>query len=212
MQTRAKAAAAKGVVPPAPIAAQTPAKPKSKTVALDKLTGEGSGVEKAFMPKTVIELVPGTVGQTLGRHTFKNCVPRPGDMIVKSVEVKVQVVGEGEREARVRKDANIFEILGGAFAGEDLSDNGKLKLLTKPFKMTDGAVFKFERTRSVVKMSLYYHTWDDHLLRFGVEVSPLSEQWVRSHVPLGKCSLRRRHRHVSQSQSTSQMRSHWNNW
>jgi hypothetical protein len=44
-------------------------------------------------------------------------LPRKGDFLVKSVEVKVQVVGEEEREDRVRKDdANIFEILSGGQA------------------------------------------------------------------------------------------------
>jgi hypothetical protein len=97
------------------------------------------------MPKTAIELVPGTVGQSLGKETFKRCVPSPGDRVVKSVNIKVQIVGEEEREARVRKDASIFEISGGAFAGKEFPVEDKLKLLTKPSKMADGAVFKFTR-------------------------------------------------------------------
>jgi hypothetical protein len=55
---------------------------------------------------------------------------------VKSAEIKVQVVGEPEREATLRKDdENIFEILGAAFEMEDFPDTEKLELLAKPFKM-----------------------------------------------------------------------------
>jgi hypothetical protein len=38
--------------------------------------------------------------------------------------------------------------------------------------MNDGAESKFERHRSIVKLSLEYTTWDSRLLRFGVKVSP----------------------------------------
>jgi hypothetical protein len=38
--------------------------------------------------------------------------------------------------------------------------------------MEDGAVFVFERTQQIAKLSLEYHTWDNRTLRFGVEVSP----------------------------------------
>jgi hypothetical protein len=93
-------------------------------------------------------------------------------MVVSSIEVKVQVVGEPLRDVRVRKDANIFEILGGAFAGEEFPDDEKLKLLTKPFKMEEDAVFKFERINTVARLALKYHTPDNRMLRFGVEVSP----------------------------------------
>jgi hypothetical protein len=93
--------------------------------------------------------------------------------VVKSVEVIVQVVDEPNRPATVRKDdAKIFEILGGAFEMEEFSADDKLRFLTKPLKMENGVVFKFETVKSVVRLSLDYITLDNRLLRFGVEVSP----------------------------------------
>jgi hypothetical protein len=128
-----------------------------------------------FKPNTTVQLVPGKVGEFCQREHFKNCRPRQGDFVYESVEVKVQVIGEGERTARVRKDeANMFQILGHAFTGEEFPVEDKLKLLTKPFKMEDGAVFKLERVETIVKLSLDYTTWDNRLLRFGVEVSAMA--------------------------------------
>jgi hypothetical protein len=81
-------------------------------------------------------------------------------------------MGEPERPVTVRKDdANIYEILGGAFEMEEFPAEDKLQLITNPFKMEDGAVFKFERVKTIAKMSLDYITWDNRLLRFGVDVS-----------------------------------------
>jgi hypothetical protein len=107
---------------PAPPAVPTPPKQKSiKRAALpEKLNGEGPGTERVFLPNGIVKTVPGKIGETFAKEHFKTCSPRQGDFVVKSVAIKVQVVGEGEREVRVRKDdANIFEILGGAFAGEE---------------------------------------------------------------------------------------------
>jgi hypothetical protein len=56
------------------------------------------------------------------------------------------------------------------FATEEFPEADKLKLSTVPFKMTDGAVFKFERIRCIVKLSLEHIAWDKGTLRFGVEV------------------------------------------
>jgi hypothetical protein len=56
--------------------------------------------------------------------------------------------------------------------GEDFPSDGKLKLVVKPLKLKNGAVYRFERVKAIAKMSLDYVTWDNRLLRFGVEVSP----------------------------------------
>jgi hypothetical protein len=98
--------------------------------------------------------IPGKVVGIYTRDQFKNVRPRQTDFGTNSREVIVQVAGEQNSEVRVRKDhPTIEEILGGAF-------------------MQDGAVFKFERVRSIIKLSLDYTTWDNRLLRCGVEVSP----------------------------------------
>jgi hypothetical protein len=112
---------------------------------MDKLTGEGKGVEEVFRPKTTTDPVPGTVGQALYGHTFRTVRIREGDLANHTIEIIVQVVGEPDRVARVRKDANIFEILRRAFFTEDFPPHDQIKLLIKPLKMKEGAIFKFER-------------------------------------------------------------------
>jgi hypothetical protein len=149
--------------------AVTPPKPKAKRVPLpDKLAREGTGTEQVFRPKTAIDLVAGNVGEIYLKEHYKTCRPRQADFVVRSIEVKVQVVGQPEREVAVRKDdRNIFEILGRAFELEESSADDRLNLLTKPFKMEDDAVFKFERIRTTVKMILGYTTWDNTLYQKG---------------------------------------------
>jgi hypothetical protein len=77
-----------------------------------------------------------------------------------------------EREARIRSDALITETLGIAFKDEEFPKTDKLKLLKKPLEMEDGAVFVWERSQQVVHLALEYQTWDDRLLRFGIDTSP----------------------------------------
>jgi hypothetical protein len=148
----------------------TPPKPKAKKTPLpDKLVGQGSGTDQALLSRANVELVPGEVGECYSVTQFEE--PRAPDATVTAIRVKVRVMGELERMMRVRKDASILEILGGALAGEDFLESDKLKLPTKPFKMQEDAEFRFETVRSIVRMSLNYTTSDGRLLRFGVEVS-----------------------------------------
>jgi hypothetical protein len=62
--------------------------------------------------------------------------------------------------------------VGAAFKHEDFPKTDTLKLLKKPLKMEDGAVFLFERVQQSTRLSLEFVTWDNRLLRFGVQVSP----------------------------------------
>jgi hypothetical protein len=66
----------------------------------------------------------------------------------------------------------IEEVLGGAFTGEIIPTGDEFKLIVKPLKMQDGAIFRLERIKAVNKISLNYYTWDDRLLRFGIEIAP----------------------------------------
>jgi hypothetical protein len=154
--------------------AVTPPKPKARKVRLHgKRAGEGSGTEVVLRPNIRIDPIPGKVGERYLKEHFKTWRPRQADFVVKSVKFIVQVVGEPDRPATVRNDdANIFEIRGGAFETEEFSADDKLRLLTKPFKTENGLVFKSERAKAVVGLSLDYITWDTRLLRLGVEVSP----------------------------------------
>jgi hypothetical protein len=97
----------KFTIPPSP-------KPKAKAVPLPKKL-VGPPPDAAFVPRPLVIKVPGNVGQELGYHQFKTFVPRPVLPSTPSVLVLVQVEGEPEREARVRAEAIITEILGTAF-------------------------------------------------------------------------------------------------
>jgi hypothetical protein len=164
--------------------AVTPSKSKPKVISLpDKLVGKGTGVDEVYRPKATYEKVPGKFGQILQRSYFMNCHPRPADHPGDLVDLKIVVIGEPDREATVRRnDAIICEILGGAFASEEFPEADRLMLLTVPFKMTDGAVFKFERIRGIVKLSLEYITWDQRTFRFGVEVPPTRQAILPSSI------------------------------
>jgi hypothetical protein len=145
--------------------------PKAKAVPVlpEKLVGPAP--DAAFAPKSPLPIVPGQEGIEYRYQQFKIPAPRqilPGRL---TFLVLIQVEGELEREARVRSDALITEILNIAFKDEEFPKTDKLKLLKKPLKMEDGAVFVWERVQQIAHLELEYQTWDDRLLRFGIEVS-----------------------------------------
>jgi acyl carrier protein phosphodiesterase len=53
-----------------------------------------------------------------------------------------------------------------------IPEGERIKLQTKPPKMQDGAVFRFERVRTVARLALGSLTWDKRTLRCRIEVSP----------------------------------------
>jgi hypothetical protein len=107
--------------------------------------------------------VPGIEGQELGHQHIKMFVPRPILAGAPAVLAIVQVEGEPEREARVRSEAIITEILAIAFKDEEFP---------KQVLFEDGAVSLFERVQQISCLALEYFTWDNRCLHFGVEVSP----------------------------------------
>jgi hypothetical protein len=98
-----------------------------------------------FKPKAPVDHVPGTIGQELEKFHFKTCKPRLPDSANPLITIRIQVEGELEREAKVRLDANIFEILSTTFREEDFPATDKIKLQMKPMKMQEDAILKFER-------------------------------------------------------------------
>jgi hypothetical protein len=136
--------------------------------------------EEVFLPKVPTVEVPATVGQLLEPHTFKTCKPRPLDQLVGAWTVKVLVTSEPAREVQIRKDANIFEILVTAFADEELQAEDRIKVVVKPLKMQDGAVFRCERVKTIARLNLVILLWDRSMARCGIVVSPnaiISEIW-----------------------------------
>jgi hypothetical protein len=104
--------------------------------------GDGSGVHRAAVPPvfkldSVIDVIPGKVGQIFVPNEFKNCRPRQRDLAVESFDIRVVITGEDLRQIRVREDASMEEILGGTFIGEDIPAEDKFKLVVKPLNMKD---------------------------------------------------------------------------
>jgi ribonuclease HI len=97
----------------------------------------------------------------------EDCRPKTGDQMIR---VKVQVIGERLRETHISTDASIEEILGGAFAHEEVPGGDKFKPVDRPLSLEGVPTSRLERVRTMNRISLDYYTWDDRLLRFGVEI------------------------------------------
>jgi ribonuclease HI len=150
--------------------AVTAPKPKPKKVALlEKLTGINP--EAVFKPKAPVPDVPGALNTPIEPHHIKLCRPRPIDPLQGSWTIKVEILREQTREMTIRKDAYQFEILSLDFEGIDLSEDERVKIVLKPLKMQDGAVFKVERVSALAKLALTVNIWDGSQRRCGVEVS-----------------------------------------
>jgi hypothetical protein len=158
--------AGEGVVP-----AVTPPKPKAKAKKVElteKLVGPNP--DAVFMPKAPIPEVPGVIGQLLEPHEF-NCIPRPIDQITGSWNIRVIVKDNTTKELQVRKDVNIFEILAMTFQGTVFTPDDRVKVLVKPPKMQDGAVFRVEKVSLVARLALDVKIWDGSVRKCGIEVS-----------------------------------------
>jgi hypothetical protein len=156
------------------VSAVTAPKPKAKkvTVLPEKLVGKPKNPEAAFAPREPVPDIHGTLNIPIIPNTFKRCVPRPLDPTVGSWRIKVEILREQTRHLQVRKDVYGLELLAQAFMGIDLADDDRVKIVVKPLKMEDGAVFKVERTSLKAHLELTFHIWDGSTRRCGVEVSP----------------------------------------
>jgi hypothetical protein len=123
----------------------TAPKPKAKAVHIDlpaKLVGPNP--DEAFAPKTPVPVVPGTIGQAMETKEF-NIIPRPLDPLIESWNIKVTIKDEDTKDFQVRKDVNIFEIFAMTFQGVRFARDERVRVLTKPLKMVDGASFRVEK-------------------------------------------------------------------
>jgi hypothetical protein len=130
----------------------------------------GQKPEQVFLPKSSVPEVPGTIGQELDQRLFR-CKPRPTDPPQGSWTIKVLVLKEFEKEIFIRKDACIFEILGQTFHGIDIPVDERIRVVTKPGLMTNGAIFRVEKVSPKVRLALTIPTWDGKVLRCGIEIS-----------------------------------------
>jgi hypothetical protein len=131
----------------------------------------GLNPDEAFMPKAPIPVVPGVIGQLLEPHEF-NCVPRPLDQLTGSWNIKVTIKDADTKDLQVRKDVTMVEILALTFQGVKFAPDERVKVLTKPAKMQDGALFRVEKVSMVDRLALDAKIWDGSVRKCGVEVSP----------------------------------------
>jgi hypothetical protein len=85
--------------------AVTSPKPKQRTVPLgpDKLTGDGSGIQKIYHKGVVKSAIPGIVGQDVLRRDFKDISVRAFDPGEETTTVEIVIKDEMELAATVRK-------------------------------------------------------------------------------------------------------------
>jgi hypothetical protein len=159
--------AGEGVFP-----AVTPPKPKAKAVHIDlpeKLVGPNP--DAAFAPKTPAPVIPGVIGQAVEPKEF-DIVPRPLDQLIGSWNIKVTNKDADTKELQVRKDVNIFEILAMTFQGVRFARDERVRIMTKPLKMVDGALLRVEKFSLTARLALEVKIWDGNVRMCGVEVSP----------------------------------------
>jgi hypothetical protein len=156
------------------VSSVTAPKPKAKkvTVLPEKLVGRPKNPEAAFAPRDPVPDVPGILNASILPQTFKRCVPRPLDPAVGFWRIKVEILGEQTRHLQVRKDVFGLELLAQTFNGIDLPDDDRVKIVVKPRRMEDGAIFKVERTSLKSSLALTIQIWDSSTRRCGVEVAP----------------------------------------
>jgi hypothetical protein len=69
-----------------------------------------------------------------------------------------------------------LELLAKTFMGLDLAADDRVKIVVKPRRMEDGAIFKVERSSAKARLELTFHIWDGSARKCGVEVSPTATQ------------------------------------
>jgi hypothetical protein len=154
------------------VPAVTAPKPKAKAVKIDlpeKLVGPNP--DEAFMPKAPVPVVPGTIGQLVEPREF-DVVPRQLDQLIGSWNIKVTIKDADTKDLQVRKDVTIFEILAVTFQGVKFAADERAKVLTKPSRMQDGALFRVEKVSLIARLALEVKIWDGSTRMCGIEVSP----------------------------------------
>jgi hypothetical protein len=156
-----------GIVPA--VSASKP-KPKKAIVLPEKLVGKNP--ETAFAPRTPIPEVPGCLNALVDPSAFTRLRPRPIDPAQGAWRIVVEILGDPPKEIEVRKEVFGLELLHLAFQGVDLSDSEKVRVVIKPLRLEDGAVYKIERVFQTARIALTVHIWDGSSRRCGIEVAP----------------------------------------
>jgi hypothetical protein len=154
------------------VSAVTAPKPKPKKTVLtsSQIAGPPINPDAAFAPRRPVPEVPGTLNAETPGSLFLGCLIRPLDPVVGSCDIRIEILREEVREVKVRKDIGPLELLAVAFRGLLSSPLERVRIVSKPLKMEDGALFRFERVSSQVHLTLTVHFWDGTTRICGVEV------------------------------------------
>jgi hypothetical protein len=153
-------------------------KPKTKAVPVppEKLVGKTPDMD--FAPRAPNPEVPGTLNHPFEPKEFSKAFVRPHDPKVGTWRITCDILGIGKTSKSVilRKDFYQKELLSLAFAQESFADYERVKIIFKPLKLEDGAIYRFERFALVAKISLVVHTWDGGIRECGIEISPTASK------------------------------------
>jgi hypothetical protein len=145
-------------------------KPKKVLVLPEKLAGQPKNPDAAFAPRQPVPEVPGTLNVEVPATLFSGCRIRPLDPAVGYWDIKIDILREQVKEVRVRKDVFGLELLAIAFQGIILYDQEKVRIVVKPLKLENGAIYRIERVSLKAHLALTVHFWDGTTRRCGVEV------------------------------------------
>jgi hypothetical protein len=144
------------------VGAVTPPKPKSKKTVVppEKLVGPPVNPDAVFAPRSPVPKVPGSLNSEVPASLFLGMHVRPLDPTIGKWTIKLEVVGERVQEFEVRKDIGDLELLATAFQGLLIYGQEKVRIISKPLRMEDGALFRIERISQQARLSLMIHFWN----------------------------------------------------
>jgi hypothetical protein len=155
-----------------PVSSVTPpkSKPKKTLVLPEKLIGAPKNPDAAFAPRLPVPEVPGKLNTETPASLFLGCQIRPLDPAMGHVDIKIEILREQVRDFRVRKDIRDLELFAIAFQGLIIYGQEKVRVVSKPLKMEDGALFRIERVSQQTQLALMIHFWDGTTRACGVEI------------------------------------------
>jgi hypothetical protein len=155
-----------------PVSSVTPPQPKPKKTPIppEKLVGAPKNPDAAFAPRHPVPFVPGRLHAETPASLFMGCSIRPLDPLIGHVDIKIEILRERVGEFRVRRDIGDLELLAIAFQGLSIQGQEMVRVVSKPPKMEDGALFRIERVSQQTQLTLLIHFWDGTTRACGLEV------------------------------------------
>jgi hypothetical protein len=109
------------------------------------------------------------IGDQVKAEEIRNFKAREGDLSIRTVPTEVL---EG-KEAYIRKDAALAELLEAAREGQKVDDGATFRLTEDPLKRSEGATLKItiQKPPAEAQVLFYCETWDERTLRIELEIS-----------------------------------------